>query len=29
MSVQFHPEHCPGPVDTDFLFDEFLKVVRK
>jgi len=24
MSVQFHPEHAPGPVDTDFLFDEFL-----
>ena len=24
MSVQFHPEHCPGPVDTSFLFDEFL-----
>ena len=24
MSVQFHPEHRPGPVDTDFLFDEFL-----
>ena len=29
MSVQFHPEHCPGPVDTDFLFDEFLEFVRK
>lgn len=25
MSVQFHPEHCPGPVDTAFLFDEFLE----
>ncbi len=22
-SVQFHPEACPGPVDTAFLFDEF------
>ena len=21
--VQFHPEAAPGPVDTDFLFDEF------
>jgi len=28
MSVQFHPEHCPGPVDTAFLFDEFLELVR-
>jgi carbamoyl-phosphate synthase small subunit len=25
MSVQFHPEHCPGPVDTSFLFDRFLE----
>ncbi|MFH1586469.1 MAG: glutamine-hydrolyzing carbamoyl-phosphate synthase small subunit [Candidatus Diapherotrites archaeon] len=24
-SVQFHPEAWPGPVDTGFLFDEFLK----
>ncbi len=23
-SVQFHPEACPGPVDTEFLFDRFL-----
>lgn len=23
MSVQFHPEAAPGPVDTAFLFDEF------
>jgi carbamoylphosphate synthase small subunit len=23
MSVQFHPEAAPGPVDTGFLFDEF------
>ena len=29
MSVQFHPEHCPGPVDTTFLFDKFLEFVRK
>ncbi len=29
MSVQFHPEHCPGPVDTAFLFDEFLEFVRQ
>lgn len=24
MSIQFHPEASPGPVDADFLFDEFL-----
>jgi carbamoyl-phosphate synthase small subunit len=24
MSVQFHPEAAPGPVDTGHLFDEFL-----
>ncbi|UCE41550.1 MAG: glutamine-hydrolyzing carbamoyl-phosphate synthase small subunit [Candidatus Aminicenantes bacterium] len=27
-SVQFHPEHSPGPVDTAFLFDEFLELIR-
>lgn len=25
MSVQFHPEATPGPVDTNWIFDEFLK----
>lgn len=25
MSVQFHPEASPGPVDTGFLFDMFLE----
>jgi carbamoyl-phosphate synthase small subunit len=29
MSVQFHPEHAPGPVDTDFLFDEFLRALDR
>lgn len=24
-TVQFHPESCPGPEDTSFLFDDFLK----
>ncbi len=24
FSVQFHPEACPGPTDTAFLFDRFL-----
>ena len=27
MSAQFHPEACSGPVDTEFLFDEFVKMV--
>ncbi|MBI2144687.1 glutamine-hydrolyzing carbamoyl-phosphate synthase small subunit [Candidatus Woesearchaeota archaeon] len=28
MSVQFHPEATPGPVDADYLFDEFLRMVK-
>ncbi|HLG24595.1 MAG TPA: glutamine-hydrolyzing carbamoyl-phosphate synthase small subunit [Candidatus Nanoarchaeia archaeon] len=28
MSVQFHPESTPGPLDTEFLFDEFLKMMK-
>ena len=28
MSVQFHPEAAPGPVDTAFLFDKFLEIAR-
>jgi len=27
LSVQFHPEACGGPVDTSFLFDEFMQMV--
>jgi carbamoyl-phosphate synthase small subunit len=27
MSVQFHPEAAPGPLDTTFLFDEFVETV--
>ncbi len=27
-SVQFHPEASPGPVDSEYLFDEFFKLVR-
>jgi carbamoyl-phosphate synthase small subunit len=26
FSVQFHPEGCPGPKDTEFLFDDFLRL---
>jgi carbamoyl-phosphate synthase small subunit len=28
FSVQYHPEACPGPEDTAWLFDEFLKTIR-
>lgn len=27
LAVQFHPEACPGPTDTNFLFDEFMKLI--
>jgi carbamoyl-phosphate synthase small subunit len=27
FSVQFHPEASPGPQDTGFLFDDFLRMV--
>jgi len=27
-SVQFHPEAAPGPLDTTFLFDDFVAVVH-
>ena len=27
-TVQFHPEACPGPRDTEYLFDEFLKKLK-
>ncbi len=29
FSVQYHPEACPGPEDTNWLFDEFLDSIRK
>jgi len=28
MSVQFHPEAAPGPVDSAHLFDEFVSLMR-
>ena len=27
MSAQFHPEACSGPTDTEWMFDEFVKVL--
>ena len=28
MSAQFHPEACSGPLDTMFLFDDFIKMLQ-
>ena len=27
FSVQYHPESCPGPHDSDYLFEEFEKII--
>lgn len=29
FTVQFHPEACPGPLDTRFLFDKFIKMLQE
>jgi carbamoyl-phosphate synthase small subunit len=29
FSVQFHPEASSGPTDSEYLFDDFLAIVRK
>ncbi len=29
FSVQYHPEAAPGPHDAEYLFDDFLKLLRK
>lgn len=29
FTVQFHPEASSGPTDTDFLFDEFINLLKK
>ena len=28
FSAQFHPEACSGPVDTEFLFDDFVNLLK-
>ena len=28
FSIQFHPEASPGPEDTEFLFDDFIRLVE-
>lgn len=29
FTVQFHPEACAGPLDTDFLFDKFIALMEE
>ncbi len=29
LSVQYHPEACPGPRESAYLFDEFLAMMRE
>ena len=29
FTVQFHPECCPGPQDSGYLFDRFIKMMRE
>ena len=29
FTVQFHPEACAGPKDSDFLFDRFMDMMKK
>lgn len=28
FSVQFHPEACSGPLDTEYLFDDFIAMMK-
>ncbi len=28
FTVQFHPEACPGPQDTSYLFDQFIDMIH-
>ena len=29
FTVQFHPEACGGPLDTSFLFDRFITMMKE
>ena len=29
LTVQFHPEACPGPQDTAFIFDDFIAMMEE
>ncbi|MFX0088394.1 MAG: glutamine-hydrolyzing carbamoyl-phosphate synthase small subunit [Candidatus Hodarchaeota archaeon] len=28
LAVQFHPEHTPGPTDTEYIFDQFIQIME-
>jgi carbamoyl-phosphate synthase small subunit len=28
FSVQYHPEAAPGPNDSNYLFDDFIKLIK-
>ena len=28
FTVQFHPEACPGPQDSGYLFDRFIDMMK-
>ena len=28
FTVQFHPEACPGPQDSSYLFDRFIEMME-
>ena len=29
FSLQFHPEACGGPLDTEFMFDNFIDMMKE
>ncbi|MBI5974547.1 carbamoyl phosphate synthase small subunit [Staphylococcus canis] len=29
FSVQYHPEACPGPTDSNYLFDQFIEMMNE
>jgi carbamoyl-phosphate synthase small subunit len=29
FAVQYHPEACPGPHDSTYLFERFMELMRK
>ena len=28
QTVQFHPEAHPGPAESEYIFDEFIEIVK-
>jgi carbamoyl-phosphate synthase small subunit len=27
MTIQYHSEACPGPLDSDYIFDRFVEMM--